>query len=185
MRYLPAEIQTTLKQRFYFPEQPLFGTVATLKANAPQVRTMRVYDVDSHGSPILLTHTGSNKWEEWMRASSVAICMVSGDKLTQIVVRGEVILTTPAEVREQAQFYWDKVRSDVKKIYDPAYAVGELYRSVPLLKILERPSPTFGMVRILPSFWELLELDQEYVESKRYQFHVQGAAWECKRLNVG
>jgi hypothetical protein len=54
------------KEHFSFPDKPLFASVATLQNQHPHIRTMRIYEFNQEGCPILLTHTGSNKQKDFL-----------------------------------------------------------------------------------------------------------------------
>lgn len=75
--YLPIELVELFKDHFAYPEKPLFGSVATIQNNSPRIRTMRIYEFNQDGCPILLTHTRSNKWKEFIKHPHVSINIVS------------------------------------------------------------------------------------------------------------
>jgi hypothetical protein len=64
-------------------------------------------------------------------------------------------------------------RADVKKIYDSAHKTEEIYFESNELTVPQEAPNTFGVVCIIPNFWETLQLENEYVKSHRYQFHLK------------
>lgn len=187
--YLPKEVSIVFEEYFGFPKQPLFGVVATICMDngmtVPQVRTMRIYDFDQDGCPILLTHVLSHKWQELINHPYLSINMVSDNKLTQVIVCGKVQLDTPQTAPERAKRYWSLIRPDVKKIYCQDYAIGQAYRETQNLTIpLDAPN-SLGIARLSPNFWEILKLNPEYVESNRNQFHLNNGEWQGRRIHVG
>ena len=183
--YLPTEIVELFKDNFSFPDKPLFGSVATIQNQYPCVRTMRIYEFNQEGCPILLTHTGSNKWKAFLNHPQVSISIVSESKLLQIIVSGHLILDTLESACDKAQRYWSFVRSDVKKIYDPAHNIGEAYFEPNELAISQDAPNTFGIVCVIPNFWETLQLENDYVKSHRYQFHLKEDYWQKQCIHVG
>ena len=183
--YLPTEVDLALKEKFFFPERHLFGAVATIQKSYPCVRTMRIYDINKEGCPVLLTHVASNKWKEFADHPYVSINMVSENKLVQMIVRGMLQLDTPNSAFDKAKRYWNMVRPDVKKIYDPAHTVGDLFCKANVLNIPQEIPDTFGIACVIPEFWELLLLDSEYTNSLRYQFHLANSKWQKQRVHVG
>jgi pyridoxine/pyridoxamine 5'-phosphate oxidase len=185
MLYLPAEIGLAFKQQFSFPQGYLFGSVATLSECHPRVRMMRIYDFNHDGCPVLLTHTRSNKWKDFVNHAHVSINIVSENKLMQIIVFGALQLDTSLSAPAKARHYWNMVRPDVKKIYDSGHAIEEVYCGMKDLTIPQEAPDTFGMVCITPSFWEILHLDSDYTKSCRYQYHFTNGTWQKQRFNVG
>ena len=185
MPYLPEEVHSVLKEHFFFPEKNLFGSVATVQNTFPRIRTMRIYDIDKKGCPVLLTHVASNKWQEFIHNPCVAISMVSETKLVQILVQGKLQLDTPLSSQDKAKSYWVLVRPDVKKIYDPAHAVGVFFDTLNDLSIPNDPPETFGIACVIPEFWEILHLDPEYTHSSRCQLLLKQGAWKKQRIHVG
>lgn len=181
---LPPELDVVLKEQFSFPEKHLYGSVATIGNNHPRIRTMRIYAIN-HGCLILITHVESNKWKELVHHPYLSINMVSENKLTQLIAFGSVILDTPKSASNMAKQYWNMLREDVKKIYDPRHAMGKSFCEVNNLAIPQDVPDTFGIASLNPSFWEILHLDSEYTKSRRYQFQVKNGAWQKQRINVG
>jgi pyridoxine/pyridoxamine 5'-phosphate oxidase len=182
---LPTELAEVFQKQFSFPQKPLFGAVATHQATQPGIRTMRIYDFDREGCPILTTHTGSKKWGEFVSHPHVSIVLVSENQLVQVIVSGKLRLDTIHTARELATHYWDRVRPDVKKVYDASYRTGDDYQEIgPLFAPVDVPT-SFGIVSVMPSFWELLHLESDYPLSQRYQFHRQGEGWAKRRVNLG
>ncbi len=184
--YLPKELAELLKDRFSFPDKPLFGAVATIQGGQPRVRTMRIYEFNQEGCPILLTHTGSGKWQEFLSQQQVSINIVSDNKLLQIIVSGRLLLETAESAPEKAKQYWNMVRADVRKIYDPNHKVGEAYHNEKVDLTIPNEAPnSFGIAYVVPTFWELLQLESEYTHSRRYQFHLKEGSWQKQRIHVG
>lgn len=183
--YLPTELVELFKEHFSFPDKPLFGSVATIQNQHPCIRTMRIYELNHEGCPILLTHTGSNKWKEFVNHPQVSINIVSENKLLQIIVSGHLLLDTSESACEAAKRYWSMVRSDVKKIYDPAHKIEEIHFEASDLTIPQEVPDTFGIACVVPNFWETLHLENEYIKSHRYQFHLKEGSWQKQRIHVG
>lgn len=183
MSYLPIELSLALKEHFFFPEKPLFGAVATVQQHTPRIRTMRIYEIDGEGCPILLTHVASNKWKEFQESPQACINVVSENKLVQLIVQGHLQLKSAQN--DKALHYWNLVRPDVKKIYDPKHTVGAPFSQAEVLTIPESVPESFGMARLLPEFWELLLLASDYPNSERYQFKWRENRWQKQRIHVG
>lgn len=183
--YLPRELVELFKDHFSFPDKPLFGSVATIQNLHPRIRMMRIYEFNPEGCPILLTHTGSNKWKEFINHPQISINIVSESKLLQIIVSGHLLLDTSESACEKAKRYWNMVRQDVKKIYDPTHKTEEVYVEPKDLTIPQAAPNTFGMVCVVPNFWETLHLESEYAKSYRYQFHLKDGFWQKQRIHVG
>lgn len=183
--YLPIELAELFKDHFAYPEKPLFGSVATIQNHSPRIRTMRIYEFNQAGCPILLTHTESNKWKEFINHPQTSINIVSETKLLQIIVSGHIVLDTSESAYEIAKRYWNMVRSDVKKIYDPKHKIEKTYYESDDLTIPQEPPNTFGIACVIPSFWEALHLESEYTKSHRYQFHLKEGSWQKQRIHVG
>jgi len=130
---------------------------------------MRIYEFNQEGCSIFLTHTGSNKWKAFLNHPQVSISIISESKLLQIIVSGHLLFDTSESACEKAQRYWSMMRSDVKKIYDPVHKIGEVYFEPNDLAIPHNAPNTFGIVCVVPNFWETLELENEYVKSHRCQ----------------
>lgn len=146
---------------------------------------MRIYEFNQDGCPILLTHTGSNKWKEFVNHPQVSINIVNESKLLQIIVSGRLVLDTSESACELSKRYWNMVRSDVKKIYDPKHRIEEAYYESDDLAILQEIPNTFGIARVVPGFWETLHLENEYTKSHRYQFCLKEGSWQKQRIHVG
>lgn len=183
--YLPLELVELFKDHFGYPEKPLFGSVATIHNHYPRIRTMRIYEFNQDGCLILLTHTGSNKWKEFMNHPQVSINIVSESKLLQIIVSGYLVLDTSESAYEAAKRYWNMVRADVKKIYDPTYKIEKVYSETDDLTISQEAPHTFGIAYVVPDFWEALHLENDYPKSHRYQFHLKEDSWQKQRIHVG
>jgi hypothetical protein len=183
--YLPIELAELFKDHFAYPEKLLFGSVATIHNNCPRIRTMRIYEFNQDGCPILLTHTRSNKWKDFINHPQASINIVSESKLLQIIASGHLVLDTSESAYETAKRYWNMVRSDVKKIYDPRHKIEEAYCETDDLIIPEKLLNTFGIACVVPSFWETLHLESEYTKSHRYQFHLKEGSWQKQRIHVG
>lgn len=181
MYFLPTRIREVFKERFQFPEKPLFASVAT---STPSIRTMRLFDFDEKGRPLFFTHTGSKKWKEISKSPKISACIISEDKLLQLIFSGAALLENLNNPSDQHALLWKRVREDVKKIYDPNYSVGGNYKEPDNLKILKDPPSTFGVLRIIPSFWEILELKEEYLDSLRTVFTKEGDVWKSQRMNL-
>lgn len=96
-----------------------------------------------------------------------------------------MILDTSESASETANRYWNMVRSDVKKIYDPKHKIEEAYFESDDLVIPQETPNTFGIACVVPSFWEALHLDSEYTKSRRYQFNLKEGSWQKQRIHVG
>jgi|GEM_PF-2849901 len=180
-----STVNSILSKDFNFPNQPIFGAVSSvLMYNGlaiPHVRLMRIYDIDENGSPVLITHTGSHKWQEFASHPYISVVIVSDNKLRQLVVNGRLELSK----REKAQEYWFSVRADVRKIYDPSYQIEGVYEACAHLKAPMDVPDTFGVVTLIPEFWEVLELSDDYLESNRVHFQWQAGKWDEQRVAVG
>ncbi|MCC5832080.1 MAG: pyridoxamine 5'-phosphate oxidase family protein [Chlamydiales bacterium] len=175
MELCPDNISLLFKEKFNFPANLLFGVVATqgMRVNC---RTMRIYDLDEQGRIILLTYTGTKKWEEMLKHPTVSICMVSDDKLTQLIASGNVVLETKRKAPEKAEYYWEQIREDVRINYDPAD---------PPLKAPEKVPETSGIVTLHPDFWESLELAVPYTASRRVQYRLTPEGWTKEEARLG
>lgn len=165
----PQEIQCALREKFHFPTDILAGVVSTNGKEGISSRMMRVYDIDEKGCPILLTHTGTKKWEEIKNSPSVSLCFVSEDKLFQVLLRGSANLVAS---REEASPYWETIRPDVQDYYLKGATTDH---AIP---------DTLGVIKIEPTFWETLELVIPYSESVRFQFLPSPSGWVKKQVPI-
>lgn len=185
MNCCPEAVLNVFKEQFEFPAKTLFGVVSTRNQEGTNVRMMRIYDINQNGHVILTTHTDSLKWSEFAATFRVAICFVSEDKRTQVILRGTIKLDTPQSLPEMSAMYWGRIRPDVKMIYDPVYNVDRPYQITPPLTVSEKVPKTSGIVTIMPDFWETLELTIPYTESRRFQFKLASTGWSQEQMNVG
>lgn len=176
---IPKEILKSLREDFGFPDQPLMGQVATVVRNAPDIRTMRIYDLSESGCPILLSHKRTKKWGQFVENSNVAICFLNQQMSVQIVMRGKVTLT------DGNSQYWDKMRADIKKIYD-GYDVEDYFSKSPDLEPPVDVSVHFGLIKVVPIHWEVLFLaSMDYPNSRRILYSYYEGQWTSQRVNVG
>ncbi len=181
----PPDIIRLFEEKFHFPKNPLFGSVATAKKGGMNCRTMRIYDLDEKGRLILLSHTEANKWRELSANPEVAICIVSEDKLTQLIASGRAVLETKKQAPEKAAHYWSWIREDVKNLYDPAYAPDQTYSEHFPLEAPQEVPESSGIITIQPDFWESLELVVPYTESRRFHYNLSPSGWTKSRINLG
>lgn len=185
MQYCPHHIVRLLEEKYNFPSYPLFGVVATRTNEGVNCRTMRIYDLDEQGRLILLTHTGTKKWKEMRACPVLSICLVSNDKLTQVIVSGNVTLETKKEAPQKAERYWGQIREDVKMNYDPVRAPDLPFGEYPHLKAPDEVPETSGIVTVHPDFWESLELVLPYTASSRFHYRPAPQGWTKEKMNLG
>lgn len=185
MNATPATIRDCFDSAFNFPSSPVMGQVATTATDGPDIRTMRMFAVDDIGRPIFLSHTATGKWEQLASNRQIAICFLNARNDTQITLRGHVELITTSDNDELLTPFWKMLRRDVKKIYNN-HAVEGPYTPGDALSPPEDPPPLFGMIRVVPDTWELLDLTAgEYPQCIRTIYQRNNDDWTATRLNVG
>jgi len=182
---IPDKIKTSLYEDFGYPDHPLMGQFATIVDDAPDLRTMRMFEFNERGCPIFLSHIGSLKWSQLRKNPKIAICFLNRNMTVQIVLRGRVTLIAGESDCIQLQQYWDKVRVDIKKIYDEYDVEGPFIERSNLAPPTDVPIQ-FGMIVVEPVHWEILKLaPMDYPNSQRIQYFYEGDQWNGQRVNVG
>jgi hypothetical protein len=74
----------------------------------------------------------------------------------------------------------------VRKVnYDIKHKIEEAYCESDDLTIPQEIPNTFGIACVIPTFWEVLHLENEYTKSHRYQFHFNKDSWQKQRIHIG
>lgn len=184
-RYFPAEIRHALRKYFSFPEQSVYAQVATVLRGSPTIRTMRLYDLTSGGNFILFSHTKTKKWKDVHANSRVAVCLFDLRRKVQILATGRCIPHTKHSSRALIAHYWNILDRDDKKLYGGPVPGRRLHKKIQFNLPKNIPT-TFGVMEVIPTFWELLEVSANYlVRSVRLQFVRTRRGWSKERVIVG
>lgn len=166
---LPELVQTALGKWFQFPQNEIYCQVATVMGVHPHVRTMMLYKITDDGKLIFLTGTDTQKWRDLKDDHHVAVCLFNKE-YGQIIGEGKAQLKTNIKQLEETAKYWHML--------SPAWR--DVYRS----DEAESAIPdSFGVIVIVPSRWEVLQLNREkYLKSIRKEFVLDGGDWMMQEL---
>ncbi len=181
--YVPADIKELLQNYFDYPKV-IIAQVATLEGGNPDIRSMGLFDIDGAGRLIFLTNCGSHKWTQLLGHSNVSVLLLSLKQDVQIIARGSAELLTMQNHGEQIESYWLKVPHGAKLTYHHRFPEREF---VPLNTTLafETAPEHFGIIRMTPTNWEALKMDEVYYPASRRLFYtLEGENWKKVRLNA-
>lgn len=168
-------IKQLLHSWFDFPKVKLFCQVSTVSNGQPHIRTMDLYDFTDDGSLIFLTRTNSRKWNDLEKQPYIAVCLLNLEA-GQITVQGSALLQTSANNLAMTTLYWENY---LPKYWQDFY-LSHSSQSIHTLK--EIPS-SFGIVKIIPHAWEILEINTEdFLKGSRKRFALKDNTWEMIEL---
>ena len=171
MKGLPVEVKQCLSYWFGFPQTNVDCQVATAEDNIPHVRTMLLYKITEAGHLIFLSRTDTQKWRDLQKSPNVSICLLHIG-YGQILTEGGVTLKTKQNDADEIEQYWDNMPYNFQKIYLSSEENAK-----------EEIPSKFGIIDVVPSFWEILETDKnDYVKSKRQEFRLSNNTWQAKKL---
>jgi pyridoxine/pyridoxamine 5'-phosphate oxidase len=180
---IPDDIEKLLQNHFDYPKV-IIAQVATFEEQSPDIRSMGLFDIDSEGRLIFLTNSGSHKWAQLLRDLRVSVLLLNLKQNVQIIVRGSAELLTMGTSQDLLESYWLKVPHGAKLSYHQQFPEGKF---VPLNinKASETAPDHFGVIRVKPTNWETLEIDDVYYpSSKRLFYKMAGGHWKKERLNA-
>lgn len=172
---LPKLIADCFNTIFNFPEKKLCAQVATQSDSTPTIRTMKLVDITEDGELIFLSNTQTQKWQDLNQSPKMATLIYDPILGVQVIARGTVILETKLTNENKVDHYWGIVRPSVKK----------LFYTEPHLPIDLKAPLHFGVMRLLPEYWEILTLNlKEYDLSTRICFTKIAGEWQKKECPV-
>ncbi|MDP1834692.1 MAG: pyridoxamine 5'-phosphate oxidase family protein [Chlamydiales bacterium] len=179
---IPTEIDQRLRRNFGYPAR-IIAQVATLSKIGPDLRSMGLYEVDTEGGLIFLSNRNSSKWKELVSQPTISALMLSSNLENQIIARGEAQLLTSTTNPDLIEKFWKQTPPQAKLTYlnknEDHY--------VPLTEVEppEHAPENFGIIRIIPNMWELLDVDFEhYHSSLRMIYTLQSDGWKATRINA-
>lgn len=168
-------IKQLLNKWFDFPNSKLFCQVSTVANGYPRIRTMDLYDFTEDGSLIFLTKTDSRKWRDLEQQPNIAVCLLNLE-LGQITVEGNALLQTSENNLSLTKLYWDNY---LPKYWKDFYLSCSSKHAESGAQI---PS-TFGVIKIIPNAWEILEINTEdFLIGSRQRFTLNDNSWSMKEL---
>lgn len=173
--HLPKLIDDCIKTIFNFPDKKICAQVATQSGDTPTIRTMKLVDVTDKGELIFLSNIDTQKWRDLNTNPKVAVAIFDQILGVQLVSRGEATLDTTSSNEAKVHHYWKIVRPSVKKLfYEKSQLIQELI-----------PPVNFGVITILPQYWEILSINQkDYDLSTRFCFTRRSEGWQKKQCQV-
>jgi len=145
---------------------PLFAQVATVgKDHTPHIRTLLVAEISSAGDLLFYSNTQSDKWKDLTLNRNISLCFYNQDNPIQTIVKGAATLVTKCIDPDFVQVNWDKLSSDVRKIY--------------FVDRKESPQApgNFGMILMKPDYWEFLPIKDPYFKSSKIIFRKSNSHW--------
>lgn len=174
-KHLPVTIQNLLISVFSFPEKILIGQLANRTAEGPWQRSLRIYGIEDGFGMVFITHRSSRKWEQIQNDNLVSVCLVSSDYRVQITARCHVSVLCKEGHENLFRKYWEMVRTDVRKFYLDSHEALDR-------EALKEPGQNVGILAAVPIYWESLVLEDEYLESKRFQYEKQKGTWKESQI---
>jgi pyridoxine/pyridoxamine 5'-phosphate oxidase len=158
--------------------------VATVGEEGPVLRSMGMFALMDGAFPLFLTHCASHKWSQLGKNPQIALCFVNASKDKQILARGRALLHSEQSNRTLLEEYWQKVPSSVLSIYAQANVEGS-YQDQILPPVGVKVPSNFGVIQVVPLFWEQLVFDpQNYANSVRIQHRYISNGWSTCRVQV-
>ena len=182
---IPAEITSILENDFKLNKNILFCQIATIKDGLPHVRTVRLYGIEDCHGLIFLTRTTSRKWQALMQYLHLSICLLHPEYRIQLQAECTAKLVNVNDDLPLIQKYWSMIKDDVKKIYHPDYLPNIDYQQGKATEVPTIIPDSCGMIIAMPYCWEYLLVNDNYPESKRYQFtHHPQQGWIKSHLTM-
>ncbi|MBV8802506.1 MAG: pyridoxamine 5'-phosphate oxidase family protein [Gammaproteobacteria bacterium] len=166
---IPKEINNYFIKQFKNKNTAIFCQVANQSNLKPHIRTMRLYAFTETGHLEFLSRTDTQKWLDWEKHPYAAVCFLNLS-FGQIVAEGNVLLKTTIAHADEMRKYWDLLPKNIKMIYTD--------------KEEDKVPSCFGIININPTFWEVLELYDEYIESKRIIYRLVGNCWKREKIKM-
>lgn len=178
---IPESIAQLLAKEF---GSPPIAQVATVGDEGPMLRSMGMFSLLEGAFPLFLTHCATHKWDQLTARPQTALCFVNTDKNKQVLARGKARLHTLESNPALLERFWPKVPSTVLSVYAQE-GVEEAYQESDLTPALEKIPSNFGVIQIIPHFWEELIFNAEdYVKSTRIQHTLSSKGWLSSRRQV-
>ena len=175
---LIQNIKHLLQNWFDFPNSKLFCQVSTVRNGYPHIRTMDLYDFTEDGALIFFTKTDSRKWSDLEKQPNIAVCLLNLDA-GQITVEGSVLLQSSTDNLDIVTPYW---KNSLPKYWQDFY----LSLSSQNPNNPEEIPPSFGVIKIIPHAWEVLEINNEdFLKGSRKRFTLEeGNFWRMSELPI-
>lgn len=182
---LPQDIHDCLRNKFNFSQDIVCAQAATQSKEGPHVRTMGLLDIRDQRELIFSSHAVVQKWRDLQDDPRISLCFLLPDYSIQLLAFGTATLYSGPEHAELLQQYWPDIRDDIKKAYVNDHVPNQPYRDPGNLPISTDVPINFGLIAIVPQAWELMELNDDYLASHRYRFHLDdNQQWQKQRLTL-
>ncbi|MFI5342958.1 MAG: pyridoxamine 5'-phosphate oxidase family protein [Chlamydiales bacterium] len=180
---IPNDVEELLHNRFGYPNI-IIAQVATLSTHDPDIRSMGLFDIDIEGRLIFLTNRGSHKWTQLSQLPTIAVLLLNLKQDAQIIARGDAELLTLGSHRDLLEQYWLRTPHGAQLTYEHQHPEGE-YVSLNISAAKGTAPDNFGIIRVTPTNWEILDMDvNNYPASRRICFDRHNKDWKKTRLNA-
>lgn len=169
MNLIPKEINNYFEKYFNDKDTAIFCQIANQSNLKPHIRTMRLYAITETGYLEFLSRTDTQKWLDWEKQPYAAVCFLNLN-FGQVLAEGTVSLKTTITDPDDIKKYWDSLPKNIRMIYTN--------------KDGNEPPSCFGIVNIMPAFWEVLELFDEYIESSRIIYRLVNGCWRGEKIKI-
>jgi len=172
---IPSRIKTYLYTILQFPLQKVSAQVATQSEEGPHLRTMKLVDINAAGELVFLTNLTTQKWKDLTLNQKMVVLIFDHAASVQILCKGSVLLDTVISQSEKVNHYWRNVRLSVKKVF---------YTNPALINSTNAPS-NFGVITLVPAYWEILEVNSEdYASSLKLGYVPEKNGWTENEYQV-
>lgn len=179
---IPTEIDQRLRRNFGYPAR-IIAQVATLSKIGPDLRSMGLYEIDAEGRLIFLSNRNSSKWKELSSQPAISALMLSSNLESQIIARGEAELLTLTTNPDLIERFWQQTPVQARLTY--LNKNEDHYVPLTAVEAPEHAPENFGIMRVKPNMWELLDVDFEhYHTSLRMIYTRDGDSWKATRINA-
>ncbi|MBN9288194.1 MAG: pyridoxamine 5'-phosphate oxidase family protein [Gammaproteobacteria bacterium] len=175
MMEIPSRIKTYLYTILQFPLQKISAQVATQSKDGPHLRTMKLVDINVNGELVFLTNLITQKWKDLSLNQKMVVLIFDQAASVQILCKGKVFLDTVVSQSEKVNHYWGNVRLSVKKVF---------YENPALIDSTNAPS-NFGVITLIPAYWEILEVNsKDYASSLKLGYVLGKNGWTENEYQV-
>ena len=169
MNLIPKEINDYFEKSFNDKESAIYCQIANQSDLKPHIRTMRLYAITETGHLEFLSRTDTQKWLDWEKQPHAAVCFLNLN-FGQILAEGTISLKTKITHPNDIKKYWADLPKEIKLIYTG--------------KEENEPPSCFGVVSMIPTCWELLELFEKYIESSRTLYRLVNGCWKGEKIKI-
>ena len=170
MNRIPKEISNFFEKYLKDKESAIYCQVANQSDMKPHIRTMRLYAITETGCLEFLSRTDTQKWLDWEKQPYAAVCFLNLN-FGQILAEGTVLLKTKMTHPNDIKKYWAYLPKAIRMIYTNHKDENE-------------PPNCFGIVSIMSTFWEVLEIFDEYIESSRKIYRLVNNFWREEKIKI-